>query len=58
METPVIVAVKPIVKPVRKKIFVIEFLLMPKVLKTAISFVLFFIICHFSVNSYEYIIHE
>ena len=40
--TPVIVASKPIVNPVRKKTFAIEFLLMPKVLSIAISFVLFF----------------
>ena len=39
--TPVIVASKPIANPVRKKIFDIEFLLMPKVLSMAISLVLF-----------------
>ena len=39
--TPVIVASKPIVNPVRKKIFAIEFLLIPSVLSIAISFVLF-----------------
>ena len=39
--TPVIVASKPIVNPVRKKIFAIEFLLIPNVLKIAISLVLF-----------------
>ena len=39
--TPVIVARKPIVNPVRKKIFAIEVLLIPKVLSIAISFVLF-----------------
>ena len=41
MIIPVIVAKKPIVNPVRKKIFVIEVLLTPKVLSIAISFVLF-----------------
>ena len=39
--THVIVASKPIVNPVRKKTFAIEFLLMPNVLSMAISFVLF-----------------
>ncbi len=39
--TPVIVASKPMVNPVRKKTFAIEFLLIPKVLSMAISFVLF-----------------
>ena len=39
--TPVIVASNPIVNPVRKKTFAIEFLLIPKVLSMAISFVLF-----------------
>ena len=39
--TPVIVASKPIINPVRKKTFAIEFLLIPKVLSMAISFVLF-----------------
>ncbi len=38
---PVIVARRPIVKPIVKKIFAIELLLMPKVLRIAISFVLF-----------------
>ena len=41
MITPVIVAKRPIVNPMRKKIFVIEFLLTPKVLSMAISLVLF-----------------
>ena len=40
--TPVIVARKPMVNPVRKKIFEIDVLLIPKVLSIAISFVLFF----------------
>jgi len=40
--TPVIVARKPMVNPVRKKIFEIDVLLIPKVLSMAISFVLFF----------------
>ena len=40
--TPVAVAKNPIKKPVIKKIFVIEFLLTPKVLSIAISLVLFF----------------
>ena len=39
--TPVIVARNPIVKPVRKNIFVIDALLTPKVLNIAISLVLF-----------------
>ena len=38
---PVTVASKPIVNPVRKKIFDIDVLLMPRVLSIAISFVLF-----------------
>ena len=41
--TPVIEAKKPIVKPVKKKDFVIDLLLKPKVLKIAISLVLFLI---------------
>ena len=40
---PLIVAKKPIVNPVRKKVFLIDLLLRPKVFKIAISFVLFFI---------------
>ena len=40
---PVIVAKKPIVKPVKKKDFFIEELLRPNVFKIAISFVLFLI---------------
>ena len=39
---PLIVAKKPIVKPVKKNFF-IDLLLKPKVFKMAISFVLFFI---------------
>ena len=38
---PDIVAKKPIVKPVKKKDFLIEALLRPKVFKIAISLVLF-----------------
>ena len=41
MITPVLVAKKPIVKPIIKKILVIENLLTPNVLSIAISFVLF-----------------
>ena len=41
--TPDIVAKKPIVKPVKKKDFLIEALLRPKVFKIAISLVLFLI---------------
>ena len=40
---PDIVAKKPIVKPVKKKDFFIEALFNPKVLRIAISLVLFFI---------------
>ena len=40
---PVTVAKKPMVKPVRKKVFLIDLLLKPKVFKIAISLVLFFI---------------
>ena len=40
---PDIVAKKPMVKPVKKKDFLIEVLFKPKVFKIAISFVLFFI---------------
>ena len=40
---PVIVAVKPIVKPVKKNDLTIELLLSPKVFSMAISLVLFFI---------------
>ena len=40
--TPVIDAKKPIVNPVRKNTFVMDFLLIPNVLSIAISFVLFF----------------
>ena len=40
---PAIVAKKPIVKPVKKKDFVIEVLLRPSVFKIAISLVLFLI---------------
>ena len=40
---PLIVAKKPIEKPVKKKDFLIELLLRPKVFKIAISLVLFFI---------------
>ena len=40
---PDIVAKKPMVKPVKKKDFLIEVLFNPKVFKIAISFVLFFI---------------
>ena len=40
--TPVIVARKPMVNPVRKKIFEMDVLLIPRVLSIAISFVLFF----------------
>ena len=43
MTTPVNVANSPIVNPVKKKDFVIELLLSPKVFKIAISLVLFFI---------------
>ena len=41
--TPLIVAKKPIVKPVRKKVFLIDLLLKPNVFKIAISLVLFLI---------------
>ena len=41
--TPENEAKKPIVKPVKKKVFLIDLLLRPKVFKTAISLVLFFI---------------
>ena len=41
--TPESEAKKPIVKPVKKKVFFIDLLLKPKVFKTAISLVLFFI---------------
>ena len=41
MVTPVMVARKPIVKPIRKNTFAIDFLLIPRVLSIAISFVLF-----------------
>ena len=41
--TPAIEARKPIVNPVKKKDLVIDSLLNPRVLKIAISFVLFFI---------------
>ena len=41
--TPEIVAKKPIVKPVKKKVFLIDLLLKPSVLSIAISLVLFFI---------------
>ena len=40
---PVIVAVKPIIKPVKKKDFIIDFLDNPNDLRIAISLVLFFI---------------
>ena len=40
---PLIVAKKPIVKPVKKNVFLIDLLLKPKVFKIAISLVLFFI---------------
>ena len=40
---PLVVAKKPIVNPVRKKDFLIDSLLNPKVFKIAISFVLFLI---------------
>ena len=40
---PVTVAKKPIIKPVRKKVFFIDWLLKPSVFKIAISLVLFFI---------------
>ena len=40
--TPVIVARKPMTNPVRKKIFEIDVLLIPRVLSIAISLVLFF----------------
>ena len=40
---PLIDAKKPMVKPVKKKDFFIEWLLSPNVFKIAISFVLFFI---------------
>ena len=40
---PVIVAIKPIVKPVKKNDLFIELLLNPNVFKIAISFVLFLI---------------
>ena len=40
---PAMVAKKPIVKPVKKKVFLIEALFKPKVFKIAISLVLFFI---------------
>ena len=41
--SPVIVAAKPIINPVRKKDFMIDFLSNPKDLRMAISFVLFLI---------------
>ena len=41
--TPLIVAKKPIVNPVRKNIFLIDLLLKPKVFRIAISLVLFLI---------------
>ena len=41
--TPQIVAKKPIVSPVKKKVFLIDLLLSPNVFKMAISFVLFLI---------------
>ena len=40
--TPENVAKKPIVNPVKKKVFLIDLLLKPKVFKIAISLVLFF----------------
>ena len=40
---PLIVAKKPIVKPVKKNVFFIDLLLKPKVFKIAISLVLFLI---------------
>ena len=40
---PTMVAAKPIVNPVKKNDFFIDWLLRPKVFKIAISFVLFFI---------------
>ena len=41
--SPVIVAIKPIKNPVRKKDFIIDFLSNPNDLRIAISFVLFLI---------------